>query len=336
MGRSTARPPRPLPVCGEEGRQVRQSWVLAPELSRAVGTRPRRAGEHVLRALRLEPPGAPRRRGARRPLRRAARRPSPSSSTRMPSVPCGSRRSTASAGCIPSSPEAPGLVHVEYPEEDIQALSWADESFDLVLTSETLEHVPDPPARCARRSGCSGPAGGTSSPFRSTARSRRRARGPGCRPSTTVAAAARSVSSRARPTCSCTPTSAATSATSSPPQGSSTTVAGGARPRRRRDTAGGRMSRRRIALITGVGGQDGSLLGRLLLDEGYEVAGVVRREPRRLRGGAGSARGARRARAGRSARPARRSSPRFAPPAQPRSTTSPRRPSCRARGTSRS
>ena len=40
--------------------------------------------------------------------------------------------------------EAPGLVHVEYPEEDIQALSWADGSFDLVLTSETLEHVPDP------------------------------------------------------------------------------------------------------------------------------------------------------------------------------------------------
>ena len=32
------------------------------------------------------------------------------------------------------------------------------------------------------------------------------------------------------------------------------------------------------ALITGIGGQDGSLLARLLLDEGYEVAGVVRRE----------------------------------------------------------
>ena len=31
------------------------------------------------------------------------------------------------------------------------------------------------------------------------------------------------------------------------------------------------------ALITGVGGQDGSLLAHLLLDEGYEVCGVVRR-----------------------------------------------------------
>jgi GDPmannose 4,6-dehydratase len=33
------------------------------------------------------------------------------------------------------------------------------------------------------------------------------------------------------------------------------------------------------ALITGIGGQDGSLLASLLLDHGYEVTGVVRREP---------------------------------------------------------
>jgi GDPmannose 4,6-dehydratase len=33
------------------------------------------------------------------------------------------------------------------------------------------------------------------------------------------------------------------------------------------------------ALITGIGGQDGALLAALLLDEGYEVAGVVRRDP---------------------------------------------------------
>ncbi|MGH3104236.1 MAG: GDP-mannose 4,6-dehydratase [Gaiellaceae bacterium] len=33
------------------------------------------------------------------------------------------------------------------------------------------------------------------------------------------------------------------------------------------------------ALITGVGGQDGSLLAELLLDEGYDVIGVVRRAP---------------------------------------------------------
>jgi GDPmannose 4,6-dehydratase len=37
------------------------------------------------------------------------------------------------------------------------------------------------------------------------------------------------------------------------------------------------MSRR--ALVTGMGGQDGALLARLLLDEGYEVTGIVRRAP---------------------------------------------------------
>ena len=37
------------------------------------------------------------------------------------------------------------------------------------------------------------------------------------------------------------------------------------------------MSKR--ALVTGVGGQDGALLARLLLDNDYEVAGIVRREP---------------------------------------------------------
>lgn len=37
--------------------------------------------------------------------------------------------------------------------------------------------------------------------------------------------------------------------------------------------------RARRALVTGVGGQDGALLAALLLEEGYEVAGVVRRDP---------------------------------------------------------
>jgi GDPmannose 4,6-dehydratase len=35
----------------------------------------------------------------------------------------------------------------------------------------------------------------------------------------------------------------------------------------------------RRALVTGIGGQDGSLLAELLLEEGYEVVGVVRRAP---------------------------------------------------------
>src|SRR5437879_2536870 len=36
---------------------------------------------------------------------------------------------------------------------------------------------------------------------------------------------------------------------------------------------------RRRALITGIGGQDGSFLAELLLGHGYEVFGVVRRAP---------------------------------------------------------
>jgi GDPmannose 4,6-dehydratase len=36
---------------------------------------------------------------------------------------------------------------------------------------------------------------------------------------------------------------------------------------------------RRRALITGIGGQDGSFLAELLLEQGYEVFGVVRRAP---------------------------------------------------------
>jgi GDPmannose 4,6-dehydratase len=35
----------------------------------------------------------------------------------------------------------------------------------------------------------------------------------------------------------------------------------------------------RSALITGVGGQDGSLLAELLLEQGYDVYGIVRRDP---------------------------------------------------------
>lgn len=37
----------------------------------------------------------------------------------------------------------PRLAYSEYPDEDIQALSYAMGSFDLVITSDTLEHVPD-------------------------------------------------------------------------------------------------------------------------------------------------------------------------------------------------
>ena len=38
----------------------------------------------------------------------------------------------------------PNLTYCEYPDEDLMRLSFGDESFDLVVTSDTLEHVPDP------------------------------------------------------------------------------------------------------------------------------------------------------------------------------------------------
>ena len=37
------------------------------------------------------------------------------------------------------------------------------------------------------------------------------------------------------------------------------------------------MEKRKVALITGITGQDGSYLAELLLEKGYEVHGIIRR-----------------------------------------------------------
>ena len=37
------------------------------------------------------------------------------------------------------------------------------------------------------------------------------------------------------------------------------------------------MTERKVALITGITGQDGSYLSEFLLDKGYEVHGIIRR-----------------------------------------------------------
>ena len=104
----------------------------------------------------------------------------------------------------------PNLTYAEYPEEDVMALSYADASFDLVLTSDTLEHVEDPMRgmreirRVLRPGGChvfTVPI----KPDLATSRSRN-----GRRRSTTAVAAGRSRSSPARPTCWPTRTSAPT------------------------------------------------------------------------------------------------------------------------------
>lgn len=130
-------------VCGAEGRFVRNSWVLSRDLRRRYGAaladRESRFCEHCGCSLRVRRiaevlvglcgTGAATLAGlVREDAFRALRIAEINSIGRM----------------HPYLVDAPGLVHVEYPQEDIQALSWADETFDLVLTSETLEHVPDP------------------------------------------------------------------------------------------------------------------------------------------------------------------------------------------------
>lgn len=130
-------------VCGHRGRFVRNSWVLPRELERRWG--PRLAERESMFCERC---------GCSLRVRRLA----------ATLVELYGERATTLVGLVgqdafrrlrvaevnavgrmhPFLAQLPSLVHVEYPEEDIQSLSWPDESFDLVLTSETLEHVPDP------------------------------------------------------------------------------------------------------------------------------------------------------------------------------------------------
>ena len=96
-------------------------------------------------------------------------------------------------------------------------------------------------------------------------------------------------------------------------------------------TGGGRVSRR--ALITGIGGQDGSLLAELLLDQGYDVFGVVRRSASSYPNLADAQR-SHRDRSRRTSPTSSRSCARCARCGRTRCTTSRRSRSCRCRGSS--
>ena len=130
-------------VCGEQGRQVRNSWVLSRELARRWGpplaTRESMFCEHCGCSLRV--------RGIAQALvdlyaEEAATLDELVLEGRFRALRVAEINSIGRMH--PVLARLPDLVHVEYPEEDIQSLSWPDKSFDLVLTSETLEHVPDP------------------------------------------------------------------------------------------------------------------------------------------------------------------------------------------------
>jgi SAM-dependent methyltransferase len=130
-------------VCGTETRFVRNSWILPAELAREWPP------EFVDRESQLCTEC-----GANRRVRRIAEalvslygeearsvaelvREEPFLRLEIAEINSIGRMHTFLA-------EHPGLTYSEYPDEDLMELSYTDASFDLVLTSDTLEHVPDP------------------------------------------------------------------------------------------------------------------------------------------------------------------------------------------------
>lgn len=130
-------------MCGAETRFVRNSWILPADLAREW---PR---EFVDRESQLCAEC-----GANRRVRRIAEvlvslyGESSRSITELMREESFRRLAIAEINSIGRMhaflADHPGLSYSEYPEEDLMKLSYSDASFDLVLTSDTLEHVPDP------------------------------------------------------------------------------------------------------------------------------------------------------------------------------------------------
>jgi len=130
-------------VCGVETRFVRNSWILSKDLVAALA--PGFADRESLLCASC---------GSSRRVRRIAEvlvglyAESAHSIASLVDEPDFRRLRIAEVNGIgrmhPFLTSLPGLVSSEYPQEDVMALSYQDSTFDLVLTSETMEHVPDP------------------------------------------------------------------------------------------------------------------------------------------------------------------------------------------------
>lgn len=130
-------------VCGSTGRLIRNSWVMPRDLARvwpaefvdrestfcaACGSsqRIRRIGDVLIETYAVSATSIS-----------ALTAESPFRELRIAELNSIGRMHVLLANL-------PNLTYVEYPEEDIMALTFADDTFDLVLTSDTLEHVADP------------------------------------------------------------------------------------------------------------------------------------------------------------------------------------------------
>ncbi len=129
-------------VCGADTRFVRNSWILAKEL-RASWPEEFVERESLLcagcgssRRVRLLAAAVIGLYGERARSVRALVDEAPFRSLDVAEV-------NALGRMHPFLAPHPRLTSVEYPEQDLQALTWPDRSFDLLLTSDTLEHVPD-------------------------------------------------------------------------------------------------------------------------------------------------------------------------------------------------
>lgn len=129
-------------VCGAETRFVRNSWILSRELRRAWPD-----GFVERESMLCAECGASRR------VRLLATALLSLYATHARSIPelvaeeafrgLDVAEVNAVGRMHPYLASHPRLTSVEYPEQDLQRLTWPDASFDLLLTSDTLEHVPD-------------------------------------------------------------------------------------------------------------------------------------------------------------------------------------------------